>query len=356
MKLFKKTIAIILCMLMIVSVTACGEDTSWVLKTEKTDISAGHYLYYLINAYSNASYMVEDPDKSILSQTIDGKKAANWIEDTALESAKFAITVKEMFEAEGLELSAENQEYVNQMANYYWAYFGQTLFLPNGVSYDTLLKATTYDVMKTQLFEHLYGEGGEREISAEDVKKGLVENYAKIKEIGISLVGMSGEMRSEKVQETLKAKAEDYKKRIEAGEKIEDLIKEHYDVEINLAVEETGKTADEITGGTTAEDIDTDAVVVNNDSTNYSDNEKKEILKLANGEVKVLVEKEHISVVQKMDILEDDTYLKEYDMSVRITLKGDEFIEELQELAKEVEVEINEAGLKKYKPSKVKLS
>ena len=352
MKLFKKTIAIVLCVLMMVSVTACGEDTSWVLKTEKTDITAGHYLYYLINAYSNATYMVEDPNKSILSQTIDGVKAATWIENTALESAKFAITVKEMFEKEGIELSAENQEYVNQLANYYWAYFGQTLFLPNGVSYDTVLKATTYDVMKNQLFEHLYGEGGEREISAEDVKKGLVENYAKIKEIGISLAGMSGEMRSDKVQETLKAKAEDYKKRIEAGEKIEDLIKEHYDVEIGLAVEETGKTAEELTSG----EIDTDAVIINKDSTNYTDNEKTEILKLANGEVKVLVEKEYIRVVQKMDILEDDTYLKEYDMSVRINLKGDEFIEELQELAKDFEVEINEAGLKKYKPSKVKLS
>ncbi len=340
---------------MALSVTACGGDTSWILKTEKTEITAGHYMYYLMSAYSNATYMVEDAEKNVLSQTIDGVKAATWIENAALDSAKFATVVKEMFEAEGLELTADNQAYVNQMANYYWAYFGETTYTPNGVAYNTLVKAMSYDTMASQLFEHLYGEGGAREISAEDVKKGLAENYAKVKEIGISLAGMSGEMRSDKVQETLKAKAEDYKKRIEAGEKIEDLMKEHYNVEVDLAVEETGKTAEEITGGTTAEDIDTEAVVVSNDSSNYSENEIKEILKLENGEVAVLVEKEHIRVVQKYDILEDDTYLKEYDMSVRVTLKGDEFTEELKNLAKELKVEINEAGLKKYKPSKVKL-
>ena len=355
MKAFKKVIAILLCVVMALSVTACGGDTSWVLKTEKTEITAGHYMYYLMNAYSSATSMVENAEKNVLSQTIDGVKAATWVENTALDSAKFAMVVKEMFEAEGLELTEDNQAYVNQMANYYWSYFGETLYVPNGVAYNTLVKAMSYDTMTNQLFEHLYGEGGSREIPAEDVKKGFVENYAKIKEIGISLAGMSGEMRSEEIQATLKAKAEDYKKRIEAGEKIEDLMKEHYNVELDLAVEETGKTAEEITGGTTAEDIDTEAVVISNDTSNYSDNEKKEILKLANGEVAVLVEKEHIRVVQKMDILEDETYLKEYDMSVRITLKGDEFTEEIKNLAKELKVEINEAGLKKYKPSKVKV-
>lgn len=355
MKAFKKIIAMLLCVVIAMSATACGGDTSWVLKTEKTEITAGQYMYYLMNAYSNATYMVEDAEKNVLSQTIDGVKAATWIENAALDSAKFATVVKEMFEAEGLELTSDNEAYVNQMANYYWAYFGETVYAPNGVAYNTLVKVMSYDTMASQLFEHFYGEGGSREISADDVKKGLVENYAKIKEIGISLAGMSGEMRSDKVQETLKAKAEDYKKRIEAGEKIEDLIKEHYNVEVDLAVEETGKTAEEVTGGTTADDIDTSAVVVSNDSTNYSDNEKKEILKLATGEVAVLVEKEYIRVVQKYDILEDDTYLKDYDMDVRITLKGDEFTEELKNLAKELKVEINEAGLKKYKPSKVKL-
>ena len=356
MKLFKKIIAIVLCVLMTVSVTACGGDTSWIMKTENTEITAGHYMFYLINAYGSASYLVEDAEKSILSQKIDGMKAADWIQETALETAKFAMVIKEMFEKEGLELSAENQEYVNQLANYYWAYYGSTIYYPNGVSYETLVKTMGYEVMLSELFAHLYGEGGSREISQEDVKKGLAENYAKIKEIGISLVGMSGEMRSEEVQADLKTKAEDYKKRIEAGEKIEDLIKEHYNVELELAVEETGSTAEEITGGTTVDDIDTEAVVVSSNNTNYSTNEIEKILKLENGEVEVLVEEEYIRVVQKMDILEDDTYLKEYDMSVRTILKSDEFTEEIQKLASELDVEINEAGLKKYKPSKVKLS
>lgn len=354
MKLFKKITAILLCVLMVVSVTACGEDTSWVVKTDKTTTTAGTYMYYLLGAYSAAYNLVENPEKNILSQTVEGISAEEWIKNTAMDSVKFATVVFEKFEEMGLELSEENAQYAKQYADYYWSSAGQ-IYLNHGVNYDTFCNCVAADIMVSQLFETIYGKGGEKEISAEDMKKGLAENFVKVKEIGISLAGITGEMRSDKLQETLKAKAEDYKKRIEAGEKIEDLIKEHYNVEVDLAVEESGKTAEELLGNNPGE-VDTDFVIVSKNSTNYSANELTEIFKLEIGKVVVLVEKEYVRVIQKYDITEDDTYLEQYDYDIRVTLKADEFTEEIEALAKDLVVEVNEAALKKYKPSKIKLS
>lgn len=354
MKLFKKITAILLCVLMVMSVASCGEDTSWVIKTDKTTTTSGMYLYYLLGAYSNAYNFVEDPEKDIISQTIDGVKAEEWIKNTAMDSAKFATVILERFDEKKLALSEENEQYAKQYADYYWGVAGQ-VYLNHGVTYDTFLKCIKIDLMVSQLFETVYGKGGEKEISAEDMKKGLAENFVKVKEIGISLAGITGEMRSDKVQENLKQKAEDYKKRIEAGEKIEDLIKEHYKLEVDLAVEESGKTAEELMGGSTADDVDTDFVVISKNATNYSENEINEVFKLENGKVVVLVEKEYVRVIQKYDILEDETLLEQYDYDIRVSLKAEEFTEEIEAAAKDLVVEVNEAALKKYKPSKIRL-
>ena len=352
MKLFKKTIAIILCVLMVMSVASCGGDTSWVAKTDKTTINSGLYMYYLLMSYSNAYYMVEDTSKNILTQTIDGVKGDVWIEQYAQDSVRFSIAVMEMFEEKGLELSDESKDYIKQYADYYWAY-SSSIYTENGISYDTLSTVISIDVMTSQLFEHIYGKGGEKEITTEAMKEALVENYAKINEVGISLAAVTGDMRSEELQATLKEKANEYKTRIEAGEKIEDLIKEHYNYEMGIAAEEYGTTLDDLLSDVSGE-VDTSFIVVSADSTNYSDNEKTEIFKLETGDVTVVVEKEYIRVIQRFDILEDDTYLEAYDYDIRVTLKGEEFTNELAEIGTALELEVNESALKKYKPSKIK--
>ena len=353
MKLFKKTLAIILCALMVMSVASCGEDTSWVLKTDKTTVSSGMYMYHLISAYSNAFYIVEDNTKNIFTQTVDGERADLWMEKYAQESARFAIAVKESFEKEGLTLDEATQAYIKQYADYYWSY-SSAAYTANGINYDTLQEAISIDFMMSQLFEHIYGKGGAKEIPTEEIKKGLAENFVKIKEIPISLAAVTGDMRSEELQATLKAKAEEYKTRIEAGEKIEDLIKEHYDYEMKLAAEEYETTLDELLKDSKGE-VDTDFVVVSENNTNYTENEKTEIFKLETGDVTFVVEKEYIRVIQRFDILEDDSYLETYDYDVRVLLKSEEFTKDIEDASKALNVEVNEAALKKYKPTKLKV-
>ena len=60
-------------------------------------------------------------------------------------------------------------------------------------------------------------------------------------------------------------------------------------------------------------------------------------------------------VIQKYDILEDEALLEQYDYDIRVSLKAEEFTGEIEAAAKDLVVEINEAALNKYKPSKIRL-
>lgn len=351
MKLFKKAIAIILCLLMVFSFSACG-DTSWVFKTDKTTIGSGLYMYYLLTWYNNAYSVVEDTSKDVLKQTVEGVNASDWIKTYAEDEARFAIVVMEMFEEEGLTLSDELTSQIKTSVDQTWAYYG-SLFTANGINYDTFYKVTTVTAMTDLLFEHLYGKGGAKEISEEAMKEALDENYTKVKEVVISLAAATGDMRSEELQATLKAKAEDYKTRIEAGESIDEIIKEHYKLEMELAAEEYGMTYEELTSSITAE-ADTDFVIVTEGNTNFSEKEITEVSKLEVGDVIVTVEDEYVRVMQKYDILEDNTYLEAYDYNIRVSLKAEEFIDDLEAKGQALELQVNDAALKKYKPSKIK--
>ena len=352
MKLLKKAIAIILCILMVASVASCGVDKEWVYKTDKTTISSGMYMYYLLTWYNNAYSVVEDTSKDLLKQPVEGVNAAEWIKKYAEDEVRFSIVVMEMFEEEGLSLSEELASEIKKSVDNSWASYGG-LFTANGVSYDTFYKATTVTAMTDMLFEHLYGKGGAKEISEEAMKETLVENYSKVKEVVISLAAATGDMRSDELQATLKAKADDYKARIEAGENIDDIIKEHYELEMQLAAEEYGVTYEELTSSITGE-VDTNFVIVTEGNTNFSEKEITEVSKLEVGNVIITVEDEYMRVMKKYDILEDNTYLEAYDYDIRITLKAEEFIKDLEARGQALNLQVNDAALGKYKPSKIK--
>ena len=61
MKTWKKCLAAVLSLVMMVSATACsGTDKSWAVKSENLTVPIGAYIYNLYSAYQQAYYMVED--------------------------------------------------------------------------------------------------------------------------------------------------------------------------------------------------------------------------------------------------------------------------------------------------------
>lgn len=411
MKIVSKILAVVLCLCLALSFASCGEDTTWVIKNDQNTVSAGQYLYYLMNAYASASGKVSDSSKDVLSQQVEEKDASEWIKESAMESARMYLEIEKMFAEEGLTLDNADTAYIDQYVVYMWAYYSE-IYEKNGISDKTLREVMVNSTKSGKLFDHLYGEGGAREIPVEDVKKSINENYAKTKSIMLSLNNLDGKLRDEATIAEIKALAEKYQTQLnDEGADIDRLLVD-YD-RFEKALEEKEKAAQESSGtssdtasnvGTNEEANDTAAPtsstageetsskasdvtenptndssaaasseetssdstssettedknpeIISKSSTKYTDAEKEAVFALENGKAAVVVEKEYIRVVLRMDIFEDDTYLKEYDSTARAQIKGDEFTEELKAKAAELTVEVNEKAVKRYKPSKIKL-
>lgn len=411
MKIVSKILAVVLCLCLALSFASCGEDTTWVIKNDQNTVSAGQYLYYLMNAYASASGKVSDSSKDVLSQQVEEKDASEWIKESAMESARMYLEIEKMFAEEGLTLDDADTAYIDQYVVYMWAYYSE-IYEKNGISDKTLREVMLNSTKSGKLFDHLYGEGGAREIPVEDVKKYINENYAKTKSIVLSLNNLDGKLRDEATIAEIKALAEKYKTQLnDEGADIDRLLVDYDRFERALeekekaaqessdtssdtasnvgtneeandtaaptsstAGEETSSKASDVTENPTndssaaasSEETSSDSTssettedknpeIISKSSTKYTDAEKEAVFALENGKAAVVVEKEYIRVVLRMDIFEDDTYLKEYDSTARAQIKGDEFTEELKAKAAELTVEVNEKAVKRYKPSKIKL-
>ena len=121
--MFKKILAGALAVVMLFSLSSC-KDTTWVAKSEKTSVSAGIYLGYIVDATinamnSNGVYTT----KELMTLTISNKPAADYIKDEAMKSVKKFITVNEKFVELGLKLSEEDiAEIDSSLATYIQSY------------------------------------------------------------------------------------------------------------------------------------------------------------------------------------------------------------------------------------------
>ena len=94
MNLLKKCTAMLLTGAIALSCAACsGEDTAWIMRNGELEMPAGAYINSLIESYYEASSLVEDSEKDVLKQQIDGKDADEWIKEEALKATKQNMAV-----------------------------------------------------------------------------------------------------------------------------------------------------------------------------------------------------------------------------------------------------------------------
>ena len=69
MKIVSKILAVVLCLCLALSFASCGEDTTWVIKNDQNTVSAGQYLYYLMNAYASLGRIIgEEIDDDLVTE------------------------------------------------------------------------------------------------------------------------------------------------------------------------------------------------------------------------------------------------------------------------------------------------
>ena len=298
MKLVKKATALLAVCALAIGMTACGTSSGSkiVAENENTKITMGAYAYCMYSAYYQASYYVPDATQSILSQEINGQSA---------EAAEL-----------GVSLTDEERKAIDSNMDSSW-----------NTSQDSIKQLMSYGVTKegvkqlyyefntkyTKIFQTLYGEGGEKAVSAEDKKAHLIENYTDFAYFTKSVSSLSDDDKA-----AAKATLDGYAAAINDGSKTMEQVAEEY------------KTAE----NSSQDPLKTD--VTNFDTkTQYAQSYSEMVAALKEmnpGEARVVETSSSYILVVKNDInATADEKLKEeeLDFQVLVDLKSDEYISDM---------------------------
>ncbi len=181
----KKLTAVVLAAAMAMAAAGCG-DQSWSYKTDDVSLTTGTYIYNMLNAYYEASDLVESPDevKDILKVEVTGsdsdaetKTVEQYTYDGADETSRRMVAVEALFKSYGLELDETEDETARNYASQAWSTAKRTLE-GYGISEDSFTYCyADYSVKFGQVFEYLYGENGDEFVNDDALKDYFTENY-----------------------------------------------------------------------------------------------------------------------------------------------------------------------------------
>ncbi len=182
----KKLTAVAIAAAIAVSCAGCA-DQSWSYKAdEDVSISAGAYIYNLLNGYYEAYDKVESPDevKDILKAEVtdsdegaETKTVEQYAYDKADETSQKMVVIESLFKSYGLELDETEDEAAKSYASQVWTTAKNTLE-EYGISEESFNYCyADYNVKYGQVFEHLYGKDGEQAVSDDELKTYFNDNY-----------------------------------------------------------------------------------------------------------------------------------------------------------------------------------
>lgn len=354
MKFGKKLLSGVLASALMLSFAGCSSaDTSWIIRSENTTIPAGVYLYNMMYSYMQAQYMVEDWEKDVLSQQIEDKDASQWIQDDAMYGTKRVLYLNELFAEKGLSLNENDQAIIDSAVEASYS-ANEEVLKKNGVGEQSLEMLTATELMNTYLFDAIYGEGGEKEVSEEDLRQEYDANYVKIAMLGFSMP-TEGTL-SEDATEEQKAEAEElYQQQLSAAKQEAD----NWWVKAQAA-QDAGKDFNDIVNEynvAAGDDEATDNFVVTrkDDSANIPSLVMENLDTLEVGKVQKLEDDNYIYIVMLKDINEDPQDFELSRPSVLSDLKYDEYNQEIDAAVEAASYEVNQAAVERYTAKKVRL-
>ena len=445
----KRTAAAVSALALMLSAAGCGEDTMYSASFNGTDIPAGIYIYGLFSSYYEAQSHMTETDTDVFAITVEDKNAADWMTDKAKDSVREYAAVEQKFSEYGLSLSSDEISNTKANVDAIWEYYG-SIYENYGISSASVVKVYENGLKADKLFDVVYGEGGERYVSDDEIKAYLKENYALINYIDMKLVdGDENLLKSDGKAERM-AMAKEYVERIKNGEDFDSVALEYHNYFISLpktetaagdenseiltddtdavhkeiftdtdevseSSEEVSETSDEVSetsdeysqaeavpsdasaegeeedSGVWADEADIaaepeedtgDADIEGADALDFGDLsdhveeyslddftsnrkvvkidskvpdetvEQKVFNEMSDGDIVIIEEDEHYYIVQKYDILEDESYYASAKDSLLHEMKDEDYKELTKSWTDSVSVTFNDKAIKRYLPTK----
>ena len=361
-------------MAVMIAVTAVGRtpislNKEWAYKTDKQELSIGVYIYSLRTAYSQAQNYaseLEDYDETTeawLDLEItddDGEKAIarEWIKSEAEKICLTYLALDEQVEALGIDLSGATMDSADETAQEYWdmgpyASYGYYMPMsdelePYGVSYDSFAYCTTeFDTKYSAVFDKLYGEGGEKEVTDSEFETFFKENYTDYKYFSVNLYesttdeaeGTTTDVAlSDADVNKITGQLDGYADEINKGTSYEDVINKYMEAE-GLDTDPSTSGIEIVEDSTLGDEIKS--------ALDELETNKATTIKVGEGNTAVYY------LVFKGDITDDvESYVYEETNRSQLlaNMKQDEFADYMDELAGKVDCEKNQSVLDQYKP------
>ena len=360
MNTIKRILAILLVAVMALSLTACS-DTKWILKADDEVLNSGIYIYYQNAGYTAAGYelMAEDINyyyymmygMSYLDATIGEQTVEEYANEYALDMCKQHVVIERLFDELGLEFTAEETALFKAQLNSAWTQNGEG-YLAAGVSKESLEKVILNSLKEEKIFNTYYEVGGTNGTTEEDIKGYLEDNYARVKYMTFVYAQNTEDAVDEAVKAEMLQKANDYLARAKSGEAMNDLIAEWNELGKEEATEETTETTVEVEAEEveTEEDEYANEVFVNVESTSPSEKFVQYVFENCKvGEFAVIQDDTSFYLVEKLDILERTDIYEENRTTFLAALFNDEFTSLINDKLEGINIEVNEASIKRYK-------
>ncbi len=347
----KRFFALMLCLaLMITCFAGCHKKGEIAVKIGDIEFTSGYYACALVMADSEARVKVEENlsedelkgDVKYWKHKVEETDYTEWVENRAIEELTKKAAFKTLCTENKVELDSEKIENAKIEADYMWDSYGYSALLePNGVAKETFVNYLIDGYLADEYFSFLYGKGGEKEVSADEISKQLTENYALVNKLEVSFSGLTDEQMTEK-----KNQLAGYEASLKDGSKTFEEIYLDYN---NQSAEDHNHETEE---GQSAPQ-DAHASVLGAEDTYYESEHYAAAKEMAVGDVKVITLEEDAGLVLlvKKDIAADPYYIEDeaYDTMLRQDIVGDQFDKDIEEYGKKLACDVNTSSTKQFK-------
>lgn len=344
-----KTVAVIGTSAMIITASGCS-DTSWSFKTKDKTFTNGGWIFYTYSALNDAIEKIDDSSDSsfditkddITKKKIEKKNSVDWIYDEAKKKAVEYLTIEKLCNQNKLE---PDKDEIKSMKDTYKSFFdsgSMEIYEKLGISADTFTDIyATYNLRYEQLFDFIYGKGGSKEVTDDEISKYFKENYTSYYYIPYSFKTTDEDGKEIDIDDETKDKVitnfAKYAKELNEGKTTDDIdteYKEDFEAETVPSVKAT----------TIMSDANVDKEV--QEVINGLDDKKATVKTI--GDVHYLVYKGSISEEAKalVDGTSENTTVTSD--TVRHEMKDDEFEKYVDSEEKKLKYETNDACMSKY--------
>ena len=325
MKRLKSVLALVAAFAVLLALGGCtlNKSTTWIAKSGDTTLPAGVYILNLSNNYSSAVSALQQMytenaesvnPKNLWKNSLDGKSVNDWIRDKTKDSVKNYFAVLNRFNELGFSFDEADQALINQELENYWSE-GKESYEKSGVSKESVRLQIESRYRSRMIFNSIYGKGGEKEVSDQELKAYYAENYQNIQYISVS----TKDLKEEKLQKR-KDLVDEAITRARKGEDFVSILKE---TERTLLKEQGSAEADL---PNRADDY-YDNIISASTESYYPEAMVTAIKQMKADEVKVITTDDALILVKKLDPMADQENFEKNRESILSAVKNDEFLD-----------------------------